>query len=70
MCWQGVRAVKYSPPHSPDLNPMEDVWSWMKTQVYTKNARTALQQLKNAVYEKWNQVPEWVCVAIETRLQR
>jgi len=64
-----VQVVKYWPSNSPDLNPMENVWAWMKKQVYNKNART-LQQLKDAVHERWMQLPDWYCSKLMCSMER
>ena len=47
------------PPYSPDLNPIEHVWQWMKdwiTRFYPERMTTA--QLQEAVYAAWDAVPE------------
>jgi hypothetical protein len=54
---QGVNVVQHWPSNSPDLNPIENVWGWMKKRVYRQNPRT-MQQLKEAIDMAWDQVPE------------
>jgi hypothetical protein len=40
-----------------DLNPVENVWLWMKKRIYRQNPRT-MQQLRDAIDMDWDQVPE------------
>jgi transposase len=45
------------PPSSPDLNPMEKVWRWMKEEI-TKiiDLPTTIEDLKKVLQELWDQV--------------
>ena len=43
------------PPQSPDLNPIELVWAFMKGKVEATRPRNA-QQLKNSIIKAWKQV--------------
>lgn len=63
------------PPRSPDLNPIEHVWSWMKNWI-EKNypQRPTGLRLKEVVYKAWDAVPDdyiqRVTASITQRLQR
>ena len=40
------------PGNSPDLNPIENVWAWMKSQLRDSKA-TSLPQLQREITELW-----------------
>jgi hypothetical protein len=40
------------PGNSPDLNPIETVWAWMKKKLQDPNC-TTLQQWKEAILKVW-----------------
>jgi len=47
------------PPHSPDLNPIEHVWGWMKRWIEGQAAvQLTGRALEEAVMAAWNAVPE------------
>jgi transposase len=43
------------PPYSPDLNPIEKVWGYLKKRVMTK-AYTKIDEVIEAIKEEWNQI--------------
>lgn len=46
------------PPSSPDLNPIENLWSIVKYKVAQRNPRaTNLEQLYEQVQEAWEKIP-------------
>ena len=45
------------PARSPDLNPIESLWSWMDCKLQ-KSKPTNLVQLKMQMQELWNTVPQ------------
>src|SRR5436190_8563968 len=57
----GVHGFKW-PPSSPDLNPIEKVWRWMKHEL-TKlpNPPLSVEQMKVELQKLWDQVNplEW-----------
>jgi hypothetical protein len=49
------------PGQSPDLNPIENMWSFLKTKVRAHCPRT-LDELKAAILQVWfNEIPLWYC---------
>lgn len=54
----GIRTLKW-PSRSPDMNPIEHVWSYMKRIIQNHgNPPQTLQQLQNAMVECWDQTPQ------------
>lgn len=55
---RGIRTFPH-PPYSPDLNPIETVWNWMKDYI-EKNfpEKMSYDALRKAVKEAWEAVPE------------
>ena len=55
---RGVRMVEW-PAYSPDLNPIETVWDWMKDWIEERYDEKKLNydQLRTAVKEAWEAVP-------------
>jgi transposase len=57
---RGVKVISW-PPYSPDLNPIETVWNWMKDYVKDKYGdieKPSYDQLRAWVWEAWNEIPE------------
>jgi transposase len=54
-----VRVLEW-PPYSPDLNPIESVWNWMKhwIQDHYGEEITGEDAIRTAVWEAWNALPE------------
>lgn len=53
---KGIKYLHDWPPNSPDLNPIENLWAWMKRIVYAEPCGSATA-LKAAVEAAWEQVP-------------
>ena len=45
------------PPYSPDLNPIENVWSWLKNQV-NKEMPKNVNALKSCIRKHWRTLDE------------
>jgi transposase len=56
------------PAYSPDLNPIETLWNWMKDWIhwhYTEDQlKNSYDKLKQAVYNAWNAIPESLLASI------
>ena len=46
---------------SPDLNPIENLWSWMDSKL-CKTQLTTVEQLKEAIDILWKNVPPELCM--------
>lgn len=53
---QGVQVVALWPGNSPDLNPIENIWSWVQRHI-NKMHVTSLDELMAAVHKVWSQIP-------------
>ena len=52
----GIRGFKW-PPSSPDLNPIEKVWRWMKEELKKLPfVPTTIEELKREIQRLWDQV--------------
>eukprot|EP00775_Hariotina_reticulata_P003470 gene3470-biopygen5162 len=64
----GIEYCKDWPANSPDLNPIENGWVWMKQKVYSKHYNN-LAQLKRAVLATWAALPNSMCRNLMHSLQ-
>jgi transposase len=58
---RGLRGFDW-PPSSPDLNPIEKVWRWMKNEITKlETVPTLIEDMKEVLQELWNEVDptEW-----------
>jgi len=43
------------PPHSPDLNPIENLWSILKSRIESRLART-IDEVEQILKEEWEAI--------------
>jgi hypothetical protein len=48
------------PAYSPDLSPIENLWSIMETNLRSHNTPSSLAELRKAVQSEWNSIPQEV----------
>jgi hypothetical protein len=53
---KGIQFLHGWPPSSPDLNPIENLWAWLKQQVYAEHPQT-LAALIASLEAAWDRVP-------------
>jgi transposase len=53
---KGIEYLHDWPPNSPDLNPIENLWAWLKRQVYADHPRTLAAQIAS-LEAAWDRVP-------------
>jgi transposase len=51
-----VKLIKFWPPNSPDLSPIENVWAWVQTKVDKAGCQT-FKEFKACVFETLKNVP-------------
>lgn len=52
----GLQSFENFPSNSPDLNPLEHIWSYWKDKIRARDPRT-LEQLEDYAYEEWDNIP-------------
>ena len=60
---QSIKRLKFWPPNSPDISPIEKVWSFILRKLEGKKFND-LEDLKKAVLYTWNRVPIDYCKKI------
>lgn len=65
----GVQVVEKWPGSSPDLNPIEHLWAWVKQMVYKLKPKT-LAELEKCVDDVWEQVPDEMCTRLMSSMDR
>ena len=58
-----IKYIENWPPNSPDLSPIETIWSVVQAQLESKKI-TTLDELKNEILYIWNRIPDSFCKKI------
>ena len=66
---QHVRVLPW-PANSPDLNPIEHIWSWMARWIQVQGQPTNGAQLAQRVREAWDAVPSTVLQSLFSSMRR
>jgi DDE superfamily endonuclease len=64
-----VSVVSGWPGNSPDLNPIENLWGWMKAKLYRKDLRS-VTHLRVALLQLWEQVPDYMLTHLMASVDR
>ena len=56
-------------PRSPDLNPIENIWSWIDNQL-TYHQIQSTEHLKQLLNEYWLKVPREMCMKLVESMQK
>ena len=51
---KGIELLQW-PSNSPDLNPIENIWGWIKAEVKRENHKT-MEQLRNSLQKNWERI--------------
>ena len=51
---KGIELLQW-PSNSPDLNPIENIWGWIKAEVKRENPKT-MKQLRNSLQKNWERI--------------
>ena len=58
------------PALSPDLNPIENIWAYLKLQVQKRASPSiSLSAFKEIVHEEWNKIPNYLLISVVASMQ-
>jgi len=50
------------PPQSPDLNPIEHLWAYLKKRIHVRKCNS-ITEFKKVIFEEWKKTPT-ICVRL------
>lgn len=53
---EGIQSLPNWPSNSPDLNPIEGIWLYLKDKIRARGPKT-LEKLEEVAFEEWNLIP-------------
>ena len=69
---KNVRLLENWPAYSPDLNPIETLWAWMRSAVSREHPQTEAE-LKKAIGTWWDNLPQGsvdkLCLSFKSRCE-
>jgi transposase len=70
MAEQQVRVLANWPPHSADLNPIENLWAWVETQLRKRPVCSSIEEFKAVLEQVWASVPQDLCRDLVKSMKR
>lgn len=58
-----------TPPQSPDMNPIENLWSYLESRVRERDI-SSKKQLKEVLQEEWAKIPVSLCQKLTSSMPR
>ena len=58
-----------TPPQSPDMNPIENLWSYLESRVREREF-SSKSQLKEILQEEWGKIPVSLCQKLASSMPR
>jgi len=58
-----------TPPQSPDMNPIENLWSYLESRIRERHISSKVQ-LKEALLDEWTKIPRSLCKKLVDSMRR
>ena len=66
--WKNITVMPW-PAHSPDLNPIENIWAWIDKRLVKENI-ASVAQLQQALEKLWKEFPTELCIQLVESIPR